>query len=342
MLQKPDLANTKIVACLLDHYGLPIVEVTFLPLGADPNAAVYRVETADKTAYFLKLKRGDFDETAVLLPKFLHDQGIPQIIAPIPTRTQQLWTSLDSFNLILYPFVEGQNGFELALSDHQWAELGTALKHIHTIALAPALLSRLKRERYTPRWRDSLKTFLARAKTEKFDDPTAIKLAALLNDKRDILLKVVGRSEQLAQALQAKPLENVLCHTDIHGGNVLLTANNELYLVDWDTPMLAPKERDLMFVSGAIGDIWYVTAGESRFFEGYGQADIDPIALTYYRYERCIEDLAVTCEGIFLTDAGGADREQSLHYVLNQFLPNGVIEIACNSEQSLPPELRSQ
>ena len=70
MLEKPDLQDEKIIACLQHDYGLAITQVTFLPIGADPNTAVYRAVTADETAYFAKLRRGAFDETSVTLPKF--------------------------------------------------------------------------------------------------------------------------------------------------------------------------------------------------------------------------------------------------------------------------------
>ena len=128
MLEKPDLQDEKIIACLRDEYGLNVVQVAFLPLGADRNTAVYRVVTDEETPYFVKLRRGIFDETSVVVPKFLSDQGIRQIIAPIATRTQQLWTSLEVFNVILYPFIEGHNGFEVDLSDHHWVDFGERSK----------------------------------------------------------------------------------------------------------------------------------------------------------------------------------------------------------------------
>jgi len=42
MLTKPDLKDEKIIACLHDNYGLDVAEISFLPLGADFNTAVYR------------------------------------------------------------------------------------------------------------------------------------------------------------------------------------------------------------------------------------------------------------------------------------------------------------
>jgi spectinomycin phosphotransferase len=40
---EPDLNDEDIMACLRDAYGLTVDKVTFLPLGADFNTAVYRV-----------------------------------------------------------------------------------------------------------------------------------------------------------------------------------------------------------------------------------------------------------------------------------------------------------
>jgi len=39
MLEKPDLQDEKIIACLQDEYGLPLVQVAFLPLGGGQDAA---------------------------------------------------------------------------------------------------------------------------------------------------------------------------------------------------------------------------------------------------------------------------------------------------------------
>src|SRR5690606_4956429 len=136
------------------EFGLTIAQIAFLPLGADVNTAVYRAVTDDGTPYFVKLRRGEFDPITVEVPKRLHDQGIQQIIAPIVTRSQQLWARLDDFNLMLYPFIEGHSGFEVNLSDQNWIEFGRALKAIHTAALPPSILARIPRETYSDKWRE--------------------------------------------------------------------------------------------------------------------------------------------------------------------------------------------
>ena len=130
----------------------------------------------------------------------------------------------------------------------------------------------------------------------------------------------------LAAELEARPLDTVVCHADLHAGNVHLAASGDLYLVDWDNPVLACKERDLMSVGGGLFGDWYAPEEEERlFYQGYGPAAIDWAALAYYRYERIVQDLAAFCEQIFASDEGGEDREQSLHYVRANFRPGGTI-----------------
>src|SRR5512134_1422020 len=94
MLEKPDVPDDAIIDCLRDSFGLPVAEITFLPLGADSRTAVYRAVSPPETAYFVKLRREVFDEMTVLLPKLLHEQGVTQIITPLAAKSGQLWASL--------------------------------------------------------------------------------------------------------------------------------------------------------------------------------------------------------------------------------------------------------
>src|SRR5215216_602011 len=168
MLEKPDLPDDVLIACLRHDYGLRIVKVEFLPLGNDPNTAVYRVVADDARPYFLKLRSGAFDEITVAIPRLLSDQGMAQIIAPIATSAGQLWTRVDAFAVILFPFVAGRNGFEVEVSDRQRVEIGAALKRIHTLAVPEALRQRIPRETYAPYWRELVRGFQARAEDSTF------------------------------------------------------------------------------------------------------------------------------------------------------------------------------
>jgi spectinomycin phosphotransferase len=335
MLEEPNIQDEVIIACLRDEYGLLAAHVEFLPLGVDRNAAVYRV-VADDVPYFLKLRRGDFDEICVALPRFLSEEGMAHIMAPVTTETGRLWASLESFKAILYPLVEGRDGYQVGLSDRQWVEFGAALKSLHTAVLPPALKGRIRQETYSAQGRESVRTFLERAEDGPSEDPVDIQLNAFLQAKREKILDLVGRAEGLAQALQRQSPELTVCHSDLHAGNILIdAAHDAFYLVDWDEPVLAPKERDLMFVGGGLLGKWRTPPEEEKlFYQGYGPTQVDPIALAYFRYERIIQDIAVFCDRIFLKAESVEDREQSFHYLEFNFLPNDTIEIAYESDKT--------
>lgn len=331
MLEKPNLQEQKIISHLQTEYRLPVTQVTFLPLGADINTAVYRAITQDKTPYFLKLRRGAFNEATVTIPQFLKTQGIQAIIAPLETENRQLWTEFGEYKMILYPFIEGKDGYQAALSNQQWVDFGAALKNVHTAPAAPGIWDRLPREDYSPRWRESVKVFQEQAENTFFSDQSAAKFAAVIRARRNEISHIVERAGALAQMLRTRPLELVLCHSDIHPGNLLLSMNEALYIVDWDTPTLAPKERDLMFIG--IGGIWRSESQAKLFYQGYGRVQVDLMALAYYRYERIVQDLAAFGEQLLLTTTGGEDRERALEYFSGQFEPGNEIEVAYLTDQ---------
>lgn len=333
MLIKPDLKDENIITCLRDAYGLTVGKITFLPLGADFNTAVYQVTTSSHVDYFLKLRRGQFIDASVSVPKYLADFGLKQVIPPLATKTRQLWTSLASFKASLYPYVEGHNGVETRLSEDQWVQFGAAIKKLHSTDIPNALTSGTPREVFSSKWRETVKAFLMRIENEVFEEPVAVKMALFLKSKSSEILKLVERAEKLAIIIQKQPLEYILCHADIHGWNLIVDKEGALYIVDWDTLIFAPKERDLMFVGSGIWDSGRTVAEEeSLFYQGYGQTNINQDAICYYRFERIIQDIGDYCEYIFLSDDGGDDRMQSFEHLQPVFLPNGAIERAYQSD----------
>jgi len=331
MLTPPDLANDIIIACVRDTFGLPIAHATFLPVGADVHSAVYRLVTADGTSYLLKLRRGTFNEVAVAVPAFLHAQGIQQVMAPISTTTHQLWVHAHGFDWMLYPFFAGKTGFEVALSPAQWITLGASMQAVHTTVLPAGLVAGMRRETYSPRWRRRVQAVHTQVEQHAYEDPIAARLANFWMIKRDEIHRVVERAEQFAEALQQRVVALVVCHADLHAGNVLVGSDGALAIVDWDELMLAPKERDLMFVGGGIGGVWNTAYEEKLFYGGYGKAEIDPVVLAYYRYERIVADIAAYAEQIFGMQGSADDRAQGLHELMGQFLANSVVEIAHRS-----------
>jgi len=328
MLTKPDIADEVIISRLQEEYNLHVATLTFLPIGADLRTAVYRVLAEDGTIYFMKLRR-KFNDVIVRVPLFLKENGVQEIIVPYEAKSGQHWADFGEHKIILYPFIEGKDGFERELTDQHRRALGAALRKIHTASIPTELTESIRKETFSTEWRDDMKSYQAQVEKKIFTEPTAAKLVEFMKSKRSEITRLIERAEELALELQSKPEELVLCHTDLHGGNILISNTGDLlYIVDWDDPILAHKERDLMFIGGGIDEIWKSEREEAMFYEGYGKTDINLSALAYYRYERVIEDLVVICEQILLTDEGGADRERSYGWFTSNFQPGNTIEIA--------------
>lgn len=336
MLEKPDLDDERIFSCLREEYGLIAARAAFLSIGADINTAAYRINTNDGRTCFLKLRKGQFDELTVQVPRLLIAQGVQAILAPLETRKGHGWGKLDDYTTILFPFIQGQDGFEQELSDLQWINFGAALKGVHAAQIPSAIRASIQQEAYSPRWREMVWAFQTQIESTTFEDPIAAKLAAFMRTRQREINHLVGRAEQLGSILRRKSLEYVLCHGDIHAGNLLISTTGELFIVDWDTIVLAPKERDLMFVGAGIGGTWCSDRETFLFYQGYygtgERTDVDRTALAYYRYERIIQDIAAFCEQLLLTTRGGADREQAYHYFTSQFMPGYEVEIAFKSD----------
>ncbi len=340
MLERPPLKDKTLVARLEDDFGLTVESISFLPLGADLNTAVYRVLAGDGTPYFLKLRRGQVDRASIELPRFLHEQGIEQLIPSLTTRTGQLWANVDPFKLILYPYVEGHNAYETKMSEQQWIAFGAALKSFHTADVPLDITVGIPREAFSPQWRKLVKSHLDRIDDHTFDEPVAAETAAFLTATSEQTLALVKRAERLARALQASSPEFTLCHGDIHGWNLLLDPAGNLYIVDWDTLIFAPKERDLMFIGAGLGESGYTPQEErAMFYRGYGQTKVNTLAIAYYRYERIIEDIAIFCQQILMSNEGGKDREQALKHLKSNYRPGGTIDVAIRSDRAFNTEL---
>lgn len=323
MLTRPPLKDEDLIDCLRAEYGLIITKISFLPLGADFNTAVYRATTIDGLAYFLKLRSGEFLEASVLVPKYLADICV---IPPIATKTGQLWATFGAFKTILYPYVEGKNGVEAPLSEAQWAQFGATIRKLHNAELS-AFVNGIPREAFSSQWRDSVKAFLERIEKETFEESIAVEAAVFLKSKSAQIFDMVQRTEALAHKLQQESMDFVLCHADIHGWNLLIDEAGALYIVDWDTLIFAPKERDLMFVGAGIWNSGRMATEETVLFcHGYGEAKINQEAICYYRLERIIQDIAYYCDHIFSSAEKGDDQLQSFKYLKSDFLPDGPIE----------------
>ena len=325
MIEKPDINDEKIVVALHENYSISVNGIEFLPVGNDSSAWAYRVDAKDKSSYFLKLKKGILNLAGLFVPRFLKDNGIEQVIAPLSTKTQELIVEMDEFALILYPFITGNEAMKVGVTDSQWTEFGSTLKRIHLTNLPSEISQYVSCETFIPRWSNSAKELHKQINARSYDDPYRKELAAFWKENNETIQTLIERAESLGQRLQQADVEFLLCHADIHTANILLTQEQELFIVDWDDTLLAPKERDLMFVLGEKRE-------ERLFLKGYGTMEINPLVLAYYGYEWCVQEIGDFGERVFLMkDAGENTKKDAVEGFMKLFSHGDVIEAAFNT-----------
>jgi spectinomycin phosphotransferase len=138
----------------------------------------------------------------------------------------------------------------------------------------------------------------------------------------------------LSAALRPISHEHVVCHGDPHVGNLLADDDESVWLVDWDDAVLAPRERDLMFVLGGVLAFAPVGADErTAFFAGYGDATVDPRLVAYYLCTRALDDVAGWAAQA--ADPQDADRERALEIVRGILSPPGLVDVALGAVADL-------
>lgn len=336
MTKKQFPSDTYIIDCLNANFAIKAQIVTPILEGADMNAITYKAQTSNNS-YFVKVKHDCNNESNTTILELLHGSGIQQIIPPVKSIHSNSIIHVDNFSLIVYPFIEGVNGFSYKLTNKQWTILGKALRQVHDFTVPSPLLQHIKHETYCPKWRQTVR-LLYQCIEDKLpgDDLIRSQFLNFMKEHKPVILRLVDRAEELSDSIKKQPTKLVLCHSDIHGGNVLISKGDSIYIVDWDDPIMAPKERDLMFIGGGVANIWNDPQEEASFYKGYGNTDINISLLSYYRYERIVQDIAEYAEALLLSklESTQKDRLEMYTQFVDMFNPQGVVDIAFKTDRA--------
>jgi spectinomycin phosphotransferase len=116
-----------------------------------------------------------------------------------------------------------------------------------------------------------------------FGEPTR----RLLTDTAAGLVQRFEEYDKLATEVSESPEPWVITHGEPHRANVIRAANGDMLLVDWDTTLLAPRERDLRMVLD--DDL----TGWDEYVGVFGDASLDPRGLELYRRWWDLADTAI-------------------------------------------------
>jgi len=334
MGERPGVTEEALADALLQHYAINAVALERVSGGQDATASVYRVETAlSEPRYLVKVRGGNGPrDVAAAVARHLHDSGVAHVVAPIRTGADALSVRAGGFSLTVYPFVEGRMGVEAGLSDRNWRALGAFTQRLHASRLPLSLLELLAEETYRPAEIDVVRQVDRAVSGRSFSGPAAYEVAAFWTVRRDEILALVERTEKLGPQVERLSLPLVLCHADLHTWNVMIDCDGQLWVIDWDEAIRAPKERDLMFLVGGI-DASLIDPGETAwFFEGYGDATVDPLALSYYRHAWATQDIGGYAERVLLDPSLGEEgRSEAARIFIGLFDPGGIVELTVAS-----------
>ncbi|MEU4391487.1 phosphotransferase [Kribbella sp. NPDC023855] len=278
-----------------------MTELTQVHHGADLAAEVWRARTSDGRQFAVKWS-GAGTDAGHRAAAFLSASGIPGIPSPARTASGDLFRYYEGKRLTVTQWIDGSRAADSGLTLDQWTEYGALLARVH--AAEPPAVLRDGLPRHSPvdaRIPALVEELQQRLATQPPADDIEAELAAVWSEYRPKLIT-------LAMTRPAEPTgPKVICHADPHLGNVLV--GDSVQLIDWDDVVLAPREQDLMFMLGGMGDLGPTTSAQlTAFLTGYGDIAIDESAVRYYRHVRALEDVALWSQQALT----GPDRRYAL------------------------------
>jgi hypothetical protein len=233
----------------------------------------------------------------------LRDCGAAFVVAPVPAADgEPLVRTGDRFAAALYPFIDGQS--------FAWGEFSTPAHRRGTLDLviathaAPAAASRhAMTDDFAIPHRDELEAALGSAGHVADCGPYARPAALLLAGSAAPIRRLLARYDELVAQSRSRPAAMVLTHGEPHPGNTMLTAGGWL-LIDWDTALVAPPERDL----------WSLDPGDGSALDAYAAATgVTPLPsmLELYRIRWDLADIAIDVSRFRRDHPGSPDDDES-------------------------------
>jgi len=228
VLERPAIDDSTLVAALRDRFGLPVDDLAFVPLGNDSAAWTYRAAAMDGGAWFVKVRR-DARQAGILIPRFLREHGLTEVVAALPTRDGEPWLRIGPWFVLVYPLVDAPRAMDVGLDEDGWSRLGAFAARLHATTLPPAIAVLVPREDFRPKATEMARRVAAHvdagpSRTAARDE-IAERVIAVWTENRAVIEHLVSRSEELAAGIRAgvglaRPLRLVPCHADLHAANV--------------------------------------------------------------------------------------------------------------------------
>jgi Ser/Thr protein kinase RdoA (MazF antagonist) len=281
MITAPDLTHDVIAQVLHTLYALDVSDLTFVTPGGECSWA-YQVQTTAQGAFFLKLLQprvcGDTvtEQGLAAADALAQMLGREQIITAQRGQNGQLLNQIGAYQATLTPLVAGAveayvDGFQQAA--HQ-AALGELLAQIHACVPDVRPPHDVLARHQVRDWL-LLRTAIEDPAAEWY--PIQQRMVDLLLPLRDRVEQMIADYEKLEQRImQNRRIPLMFCHGDPSFGNVLITPDQRIVLIDWDAPVWGPAEHDLFHLQG-------YPAVLAAYEQATGALALDPDLLAVYQ-----------------------------------------------------------
>lgn len=298
---EPDLDQSKLVELLRDRYLLDATRLTFVPHGIDSWG--FLAACSDGSQVFIKLSRratSTPSEVPLLAALAARQVAVP---CPVADRDGGFLNAVDGYEVQVLEYLEGRSlEAETAWPDDLYAQVAATVVAVHNSTNAVRhLVERLERYElpFLPPFAVTLTAIEDHAELPVGDDPTLTTLRKMVRPRAQDLRVAIGRLETLRDRARVRDSDEVLCHTDIWGSNLLRAEDGTLHLLDWNGALLGPREHDLFMFAGteffpAERFGWFL----DRYAAACGRVRLDAETFGFYFYRRNLEDLASFVESI--------------------------------------------
>ncbi len=263
MFTRPEaLEDVTILAALRDGWGFDAVAVDYLAAGFGSHHWVARAAdgarrfvTVDELASREFLGQGPsaaFDglSKAFGVARALRDSGLNWVVGPLPGPDGLVLRWLDAtYSIAVFPYVEGTATEEYVSEDERSAVVALLAKLHQSSGPVEAVA---RREAFQLPNRADLEAALRSVDERWTGGPYSEPARALLGEHVRGVRRILADYDHLAHEALRDPTGWTITHGEPHSANVLRTKEG-FRIIDWDTALFAPRERDLWMLFPLTG-----------------------------------------------------------------------------------------
>jgi aminoglycoside phosphotransferase (APT) family kinase protein len=319
-----DLTTDQLVQAMSEHWGLEAAASTYVPLGfgshhwevvADDERWFLTVDDLDLKHRTRSDTTGDARrrlQAALTTARELADNGLSFVVAPLPTAGCDVLVDVaDHFVAALYPYVNGE--------PRHWDDYRTSTERLEVlervVELHDASNAHAQVDDLAIASLDELDLAIEELGQPWTAGPYGDQARRLLDEHAAPLLRLIESYQRLARQVRAHADRFVVTHGEPHPGNTLVT-DRGIVLIDWDTLLIAPPERDLWIVAGHDDQV-------AAAYTASNGVPVDPAAMACYRLRWDLDEIAGYITLFRRAHTDSADTAESWRNLRHFLQPQG-------------------